>query len=171
VRPRESRQTNLSQEGPSPHGQCKEGAKISGLLARHHLRRFLRQHKRCNQLRLRRKRRQPPISVPWAQSRARRLLPRQRPLLRLRRRYRNLVQLLLSRTPPPYQPRRSPGEALVLHCRKPPGRRPRGFAGVHGVLGCRHTYDQGRMEGSLPTLNLSAPRHRRRRKPEAVEPG
>jgi hypothetical protein len=35
-----------------------------------------------------------------------------------------------------------------------------GSAGVHGVLGERHTYDQGRMEGSLPTLNASAPRHR-----------
>jgi hypothetical protein len=39
-----------------------------------------------------------------------------------------------------------------------PGRWPRGLAGVHGVLGCRHTYDQGRMEGGLSTLNLSAPR-------------
>ena len=86
--------------------------------ARHPL--LVHQHKRSNRLRLRRNQRpHPSTSVLWAQSQFRRFRLRQRPLLRLQRRYRNLVQLLRSRAPLPYQQRRSPREARALHCRKP----------------------------------------------------
>jgi hypothetical protein len=71
------------------------------------------------------------------------------------------------RIPAPQSEKRALPWKEPAHACKPSRPRP-GVSGnatpelpPHGVLGCRHTYGQGRMEGSLPTLNLSAPRHRR----------